>query len=66
MRKLILVTGASSGIGREVCKVFLQNDWNVIAIARRLNLLKSLKANNLIIAFNFISLTFHFKYNLKG
>lgn len=45
MNNTIFITGASSGVGREVSKVFLQNGWNVIATARRLNLLKSIKIN---------------------
>jgi NADP-dependent 3-hydroxy acid dehydrogenase YdfG len=45
MNNTIFITGASSGIGREVSKNFLQNGWNVVATARRLNLLKSIKLN---------------------
>lgn len=45
MNKIIFITGASSGIGREVSKNFLRNGWTVIATARRLNLLKSIKLN---------------------
>ena len=43
MKKTIFITGASSGIGRDVSKVFLENGWKVIASGRRLNLLKSIK-----------------------
>ena len=46
MNNTIFITGASSGIGREVIQNFLNNGWNVIAAARRLNLLKSIKLNN--------------------
>ena len=45
MKKTIFITGASSGIGREVSKNFLSNGWNVVAAARRLNLLRSIKLN---------------------
>ena len=34
MKKTILITGASSGFGREAAKLFQQNDWNVIATMR--------------------------------
>ena len=46
MNKTIFITGASSGIGREVSKNFLSKGWNVVATARRLKLLKSIKLNN--------------------
>ena len=43
MKKLIFVTGASSGIGRAIAIKFSNNGWKVIAAARRLNLLRQLK-----------------------
>jgi NAD(P)-dependent dehydrogenase (short-subunit alcohol dehydrogenase family) len=35
MKKTVLITGASSGIGMAVAKAFAGNDWNVIATMRR-------------------------------
>lgn len=35
MRKTILITGASSGIGKAAAKYFLSKDWNVIATMRQ-------------------------------
>jgi NADP-dependent 3-hydroxy acid dehydrogenase YdfG len=35
MRKTILITGASSGLGKETAKLFQQQGWNVIATMRK-------------------------------
>jgi 3-hydroxy acid dehydrogenase / malonic semialdehyde reductase len=35
MQKTILITGASSGFGYATAELFLRNNWNVIALARR-------------------------------
>ncbi|WMJ80826.1 SDR family oxidoreductase [Clostridium sp. MB40-C1] len=41
--KNVLITGASSGIGYELAKVFAKNNYNLILVARRLNRLEKLK-----------------------
>ena len=33
-RKTILITGATSGIGKALSKIYLKNDWTVIGIGR--------------------------------
>lgn len=43
MNKTALITGASSGIGAELAKVFAGNKHNVILVARRLDKLEELK-----------------------
>ena len=34
--KTWLVTGASSGVGHELCKQLLDRDYNVVAVSRRI------------------------------
>src|SRR5882762_606998 len=34
MKKTVLITGASSGFGKEAVKLFHKNNWNVIATMR--------------------------------
>jgi NADP-dependent 3-hydroxy acid dehydrogenase YdfG len=38
--KIVIVTGASSGIGKEIANFFLMNDAQVIVCSRRLYLMK--------------------------
>ncbi|MFM7761415.1 MAG: SDR family NAD(P)-dependent oxidoreductase, partial [Acidimicrobiaceae bacterium] len=40
--QLALITGASSGIGREFAKSLAKNGYDIIAVARRRELLESL------------------------
>lgn len=42
MTETILVTGASAGFGREICKVLVKNGYRVIGTARRLERLQEL------------------------
>ncbi|RRO13509.1 SDR family NAD(P)-dependent oxidoreductase [Flavobacteriaceae bacterium 14752] len=42
MRKTALITGASSGIGKEFAKQLAEQDYNLVIVARRENLLKAL------------------------
>ena len=46
MKKTILITGASSGIGACVAKLFLKQGWNVALIARRVDELKAVADNH--------------------
>ncbi len=41
-RKLALITGASSGIGREFAMMLAKSGYDVVAVARRRELLESL------------------------
>lgn len=41
--KYVLITGASSGIGKEFAREFAKNGYNLLLVARREELLKSLK-----------------------
>jgi NAD(P)-dependent dehydrogenase (short-subunit alcohol dehydrogenase family) len=43
--KAVLITGCSSGIGRETAKLLASNGWNVYATARRLDAIADLEAH---------------------
>ena len=43
MNKIALITGASSGIGKELARIHAKNNGDLILVARRLHLLQSLK-----------------------
>ena len=42
-RKLVMITGASSGFGRACAKKFAENGWKILSLARRLEKLQSLQ-----------------------
>ena len=44
MKKYIVITGASSGIGAAVAKAFARRGENLILVARRVELLEELKS----------------------
>lgn len=43
MKKTVLITGASGGIGKAAAQIFLDNNWQVIATARNTSKLKELE-----------------------
>ena len=51
-KKLVWITGASSGIGKELCYKFSQEDWNIALTARRqeklLKIKKEIGSNNTV------------------
>ena len=51
-KKLVWITGASSGIGKELCYKFSQENWNIALTARRkdklLKITKEIGSNNTI------------------
>jgi NADP-dependent 3-hydroxy acid dehydrogenase YdfG len=46
MNKIAIVTGASYGIGRETAKILANSGYDVLAVARSLDLLKELEKEN--------------------
>ncbi|AUB31389.1 SDR family oxidoreductase [Spiroplasma floricola] len=49
-KKLVVITGASSGIGKELAKLFIKDGYPVLLLARRVELLKEFESKNVIIA----------------
>ena len=45
-KKVIWITGASSGIGKALALKFANENWNVAISARRENILKELSESN--------------------
>jgi len=45
MKKTILITGASAGIGKATAKIYAKNGWNLILTGRRAERLEELKAS---------------------
>lgn len=43
MKKVVMITGASSGIGKETARLFAQNAYQVIAVARKVEKMKDLE-----------------------
>jgi 3-hydroxy acid dehydrogenase / malonic semialdehyde reductase len=46
MRKTVLITGATSGIGEATALLLAQNNFNLIVTGRRHDRLMALKENN--------------------
>ncbi|WP_256438641.1 SDR family NAD(P)-dependent oxidoreductase [Leptotrichia sp. oral taxon 218] len=40
----VLITGASSGIGYELAKIYAKNNYDLVLVARRIEKLKRLKS----------------------
>lgn len=49
MKKLVVITGASSGIGMELAKVFSKQGYPTLLLARRKEEMEKLKLKNSII-----------------
>ena len=53
-KKLVWITGASSGIGKELCYKFSQENWDIALTARRQDKLLKITKEISIIFFNII------------
>lgn len=49
MKKLVVITGASSGIGYQMAKLFIENGYPTLLIARRIELLDEFSGSNVLI-----------------
>ncbi|WP_339021477.1 SDR family oxidoreductase [Spiroplasma endosymbiont of Atherix ibis] len=49
-KKLVVITGATSGIGKELAKLFIKNKYPVLLLARREEILKEFQSDNVIIS----------------
>jgi short-subunit dehydrogenase len=47
--KTAIITGASGGIGKELVKLFLTNNWKVLAVSRNTKALEDIKHKELIV-----------------
>jgi short-subunit dehydrogenase len=56
MRKTVIVTGASSGIGEALVYQFLKKDFNVVLAARSIDKLKEVEQNCKLISTHFFSI----------
>lgn len=65
MSKIVLITGATSGIGEATAKIFAKNNYNVIITGRRKDRLETLK-NNLLNDYNIECKTLHFDVQDKN
>ena len=54
MSKTIFITGASSGIGKAVSIEFCKKGWNVIAAARRIDVLRKISKENSVFLNNWL------------
>jgi NADP-dependent 3-hydroxy acid dehydrogenase YdfG len=66
MKKRVLITGASSGIGRACAQVFAEKSYEVIALARRKNRLAELEAKHPNIQGLAVDLRFLKDEDIKG
>ena len=61
MKKLIVITGASSGFGAEIAKLFSKEGYPLLLLARRVDKMKSLNLSNVMIKKVDVTNFTHFK-----